>query len=68
MHFMSDYAMLTRLISQQTLPPPRQQPTFGATPTFAPRPQPSTMTPILTQTIDEDEPQVIKSVEYLALP
>jgi hypothetical protein len=39
------------------------QPTFGATPTFAPRPQPSafTATPILTQPLqDEEEPEVIK--------
>ncbi|EIN06780.1 clathrin light chain [Punctularia strigosozonata HHB-11173 SS5] len=37
-------------------------PTFGATPTFAPRPQPSALasTPILTQQIQEDEPEVIK--------
>ncbi|KAK0212445.1 clathrin light chain, partial [Desarmillaria ectypa] len=37
--------------------PPLQQ-----TPTFAPRPQPSALssTPILTQTIEEDEPEVIK--------
>ncbi|KAJ6589976.1 clathrin light chain [Mycena vulgaris] len=37
--------------------PPAQQPTFGA-----PRPQPSvySSTPILTQQLEEDEPQVIK--------
>ncbi|KAJ7169160.1 clathrin light chain-domain-containing protein [Mycena crocata] len=39
------------------LSPPAQQPTFGA-----PRPQPSvySSTPILTQQLEEDEPQVIK--------
>ncbi|KAG7449733.1 uncharacterized protein BT62DRAFT_978921 [Guyanagaster necrorhizus] len=43
-----------------TSPPLQQTPTFGAT--FAPRPQPSVFssTPILTQTIEEDEPEVIK--------
>ncbi|KAF8918173.1 clathrin light chain-domain-containing protein [Mucidula mucida] len=37
-----------------------QAPSFGAT--FAPRPQPSALssTPILTQTIQEDEPEVIR--------
>lgn len=46
------------------------QPSFGAAPTFAPRPQPSafTSTPILTQPIEEEEPQVIKYVtSYLSL-
>ncbi|KAH8109011.1 clathrin light chain-domain-containing protein [Phellopilus nigrolimitatus] len=40
-----------------------QQPSFGAPPPFAPRPQPSafTSTPILQQPLpDEDEPEVIK--------
>ncbi|KAF7362329.1 Clathrin light chain [Mycena venus] len=45
-------------------PPAQQQPIFGQqTPTFgAPRPQPSvySSTPILTQELEEDEPQVIK--------
>ncbi|KAF8841717.1 hypothetical protein BDN67DRAFT_1002142 [Paxillus ammoniavirescens] len=42
--------------------PPPVQPTFGAAPPFAPRPQPSafTSTPILNQQLDEDEPQVIR--------
>ncbi|KAI0821143.1 clathrin light chain [Irpex lacteus] len=46
---------------QQTFSPPTQ-PTFGATPTFAPRPQPSalTSTPIFSQQLEEEEPQVIK--------
>ncbi|KAI0338364.1 hypothetical protein BDW22DRAFT_1362976 [Trametopsis cervina] len=35
-------------------------PSFGATPTFAPRPQPSAFTPILNHQIEEEEPQVIK--------
>ncbi|KAL5483289.1 CLC1 [Sanghuangporus weigelae] len=40
-----------------------KQPTFGATPTFAPRPQPSAFssTPILQQSLpDEDEPEPIR--------
>ncbi|KAL5521308.1 hypothetical protein ACEPAG_9231 [Sanghuangporus baumii] len=40
-----------------------KQPTFGATPTFAPRPQPSAFssTPILQQPLpDEDEPEPIR--------
>ncbi|PCH36603.1 hypothetical protein WOLCODRAFT_140522 [Wolfiporia cocos MD-104 SS10] len=42
--------------------PPVSQPLFGATPTFAPQPQSSAFssTPILSQTVEEDEPQVIK--------
>lgn len=38
-------------------------PAFSAAPTFAPRPQPSalTSTPIFAQTLEEDEPQVIKA-------
>ncbi|KAF8549171.1 hypothetical protein OG21DRAFT_1448222 [Imleria badia] len=42
-------------------PPPPAQPTFGAAPPFAPRPQPSAFssTPILNQQI-EDEPEVIR--------
>lgn len=51
-------------VPEQTLSPPpaQQQPTFGALPTFAPRPQPSpyTSTPILNQQLQEDEPEVIK--------
>jgi len=41
--------------------PPVGQPVFGATPTFAPKPQPSAFssTPILNHA-EEDEPQVIK--------
>lgn len=52
---------------QQQPPPLQQQPSFGAT--FAPRPQPSAFssTPILSQQIDEDEPQVIKCVLFRAL-
>ncbi|TFK50932.1 hypothetical protein OE88DRAFT_1660074 [Heliocybe sulcata] len=49
---------------EQTLSPPpaQQQPSFGALPTFAPRPQPSpyTSTPILNSQLQEDEPEVIK--------
>ncbi|OBZ69829.1 Clathrin light chain [Grifola frondosa] len=46
----------------QPMLPPLSQPSFGATPTFAPQPQPSaySSTPILSQTLEEDEPQVIK--------
>ncbi|EAU91237.1 clathrin light chain [Coprinopsis cinerea okayama7 len=42
-------------VPQQTSPPP-------SAPTFAPRPQPSALasTPILTQQIEEEEPQVIR--------
>ncbi|PSR72695.1 hypothetical protein PHLCEN_2v11390 [Hermanssonia centrifuga] len=41
---------------------PLPQPSFGAAPPFAPRPQPSTFssTPILAQQLEEEEPQVIK--------
>jgi hypothetical protein len=48
---------------QSPPPPVPSGPTFGATPTFAPRPQPSafTATPILSQPLpDEEEPEVIK--------
>ncbi|KZT21098.1 hypothetical protein NEOLEDRAFT_1074222 [Neolentinus lepideus HHB14362 ss-1] len=43
-------------------PPAQQQPSFGALPPFAPRPQPSpyTATPILNSQLQEDEPEVIK--------
>ncbi|KAH7928715.1 hypothetical protein BV22DRAFT_1030479 [Leucogyrophana mollusca] len=49
-------------VGQSLSPPPPTQPTFGAPPPFAPRPQPSTFssTPILNQPLEEDEPQVIK--------
>lgn len=42
--------------------PPVTQPTFGAAPPFAPRPQPSALsaTPILTQQIDAEEPEAIR--------
>jgi hypothetical protein len=45
----------------QRLSPP-SKPTFGAPPPFAPRPQPSsyTSTPIFTQPLEQEEPQVIK--------
>lgn len=48
--------------SQAVSPPPPAQPTFGAAPPFAPRPQPSAFssTPILNQQIPEDEPEVIR--------
>ncbi|KAI9511471.1 clathrin light chain-domain-containing protein [Russula earlei] len=41
---------------------PPSQPTFGALPPFAPRPQPSALsaTPILVQPIDAEEPDVIR--------
>jgi Clathrin light chain len=49
------------------------QPTFGAIPHFAPRPQPSALsaTPILNQPIDAEEPEVIRSVfffEEISIP
>ncbi|KZT05399.1 clathrin light chain [Laetiporus sulphureus 93-53] len=42
--------------------PPVIQPTFNSTPTFAPQPQSSAFssTPILSQAIDEEEPEVIR--------
>ena len=51
---------------QEVAPLPSSQPTFGAIPPFAPRPQPSALssTPILTQHIEEDEPEVIRYVYY----
>jgi len=47
---------------QTASPPAPVQPTFGAAPPFAPRPQPSafTSTPVLTQRLEEDEPEVIR--------
>jgi hypothetical protein len=50
--------------AEPTFSSPIAQPTFGATPTFAPRPQPSAFasTPILNQQVEEDEPEVIRSV------
>ncbi|KAF8483651.1 clathrin light chain-domain-containing protein [Russula ochroleuca] len=41
---------------------PSSQPTFGALPPFAPRPQPSALsaTPIFNQPIDAEEPEVIR--------
>ncbi|TFK44957.1 clathrin light chain-domain-containing protein [Crucibulum laeve] len=55
--FESDFPELD-MGQQYTSPPPPQ----NYTATLAPRPQPSALssTPIFTQTIDEDEPQVIK--------
>ena len=49
---------------------PPSKPTFGAAPPFAPRPQPSsyTTTPIFNQPLEEDEPQVIKSVTPFSPP
>ncbi|KAF8546473.1 hypothetical protein OG21DRAFT_1518144 [Imleria badia] len=49
-------------VSHTVSPPPPSQPTFGATPPFALRPQPSAFssTPILNQQISEDEPGVIR--------
>ncbi|KAF9460730.1 clathrin light chain-domain-containing protein [Collybia nuda] len=57
--FLNDTLRLTLNLQQQS-PPPQQQPSFGAT--FAPRPQPSAFssTPIFSQQIDEEEPQVIR--------
>jgi len=50
--------------------PTPSQPTFGALPPFAPRPQPSALsaTPILTQPIDAEEPEVIRSVPFFFSP
>ncbi|KAG9312174.1 clathrin light chain-domain-containing protein [Chiua virens] len=49
-------------VGQTVSHPPPAQPTFGAAPPFAPRPQPSAFssTPILNQQIQEDEPEVIR--------
>ncbi|ETW74787.1 hypothetical protein HETIRDRAFT_391469 [Heterobasidion irregulare TC 32-1] len=49
-------------VPEEVAPLPSSQPTFGAIPPFAPRPQPSALssTPILTQHIEEDEPEVIR--------
>lgn len=54
--------LMRKHVFPQTLPPPPGQPTFGAAPPFAPRPQPSAFssTPILNQQIQEDEPDVIR--------
>ncbi len=45
--------------------PPLTQPTFGAAPPFAPRPQPLSATPILTQQIDAEEPEVIRCLLFV---
>ena len=54
--------------SQAVNAPPSSQPTFGAVPPFAPRPQPSALsaTPILTQPIDAEEPEVIRYIFFLS--
>lgn len=51
----------------QVTSPPVPQPTFGAAAPFAPRPQPSALsaTPILTQQIDAEEPEVIRCVLFV---
>ncbi|RPD70858.1 clathrin light chain [Lentinus tigrinus ALCF2SS1-7] len=46
-------------VPQQVPPLPTQQPLFGQTPTFAPQPAYSS-TPILNQSLEEEEPEVIK--------
>ncbi|KAF8339325.1 clathrin light chain-domain-containing protein [Amanita rubescens] len=49
-------------VPQQQQPPSQSRPTFNTTPTFAPKPQPSlySVTPILNQRAEEEEPEVIK--------
>ncbi|KAI0058319.1 hypothetical protein BV25DRAFT_1830156 [Artomyces pyxidatus] len=49
-------------IPQESVRSPPQQPSFGAVPPFAPRPQQSALssTPILTQQVEEEEPEVIR--------
>ncbi|KAH9006311.1 clathrin light chain-domain-containing protein [Lactarius hatsudake] len=54
--FESDFPELD--MPQEASPPTK--PTFGAVPPFAPRPQPLSATPILTQQIDAEEPEVIR--------
>lgn len=51
----------------QVASPPVTKPTFGAAPPFAPRPQPSALsaTPILTQQIDAEEPEVIRYLTFV---
>lgn len=53
---------LSLILFGESLQPTPQPQIFGATPTFAPRPQQSAFssTPILTHTIEEDEPDAIK--------
>ena len=50
-------------VPQQAPQPPTQQPLFGQTPTFAPQPAYSS-TPILNQSLEEDEPEVIKYASF----
>jgi hypothetical protein len=58
--FESEFPELDVGPPSQVYSPPSQA-TFGATPTFAPRPQPSfSTTPMLNSMTEEDEPQVIK--------
>jgi hypothetical protein len=47
--------------------PPLTQPTFGAAPPFAPRPQTLSATPILTQQIDAEEPEVIRCLLFVTI-
>ncbi|KAI0691491.1 clathrin light chain-domain-containing protein [Cytidiella melzeri] len=59
--FESEFPEIDVPSAPQTFSAPTQ-PTFGATPTFAPRHQPSGLSnnPIFSQQIEEEEPQVIK--------
>ena len=59
------YAYIPKSYDQQVTAPPMQPPAFGQTPTFAPKPA-YTSTPILNQTLEEDEPQVIKYTTFSA--
>ena len=63
------HGMLMTTLQRTVLP--ATQPTFGAAPPFAPRPQPSALsaTPILTQQIDAEEPEVVRClISVITLP
>lgn len=57
------------LMQQQQQPPSQPRPAFNTAPTFAPKPQPSlySVTPILNQHAEEEEPDVIRYVYYPAV-
>ncbi|KIP11337.1 hypothetical protein PHLGIDRAFT_83814, partial [Phlebiopsis gigantea 11061_1 CR5-6] len=60
--FESDFPEIELPSEQPSFTSPLAAPSFGATPPFAPRPQPSAFasTPILNQQVQEEEPEVIK--------
>lgn len=56
-------------MQQQQQPPSQPRPAFNTAPTFAPKPQPSlySVTPILNQHAEEEEPDVIRYAYFILL-